>query len=343
VAFAKVLGHERVKSLIARAVAGRRMPPALLLTGPEGVGKRTLALAAARGLLCRAFADGPCENCDPCARTGRALDGLAELRSRAEREEEPELFNHHLHPDLILVEPSPKTIKIEQVRAIVRELTGRPFEGGARVIVVDDADLMTEQGMNTLLKSLEEPPPGTHFVLVTAAPEALLRTIRSRCQLLRVGRLPEPLLEAHLRDVMGRSPQEARLLASLAAGSLGEALAFESDAYRSLRDELVALLEGRDGFERLTAAERLADLDEPQLALTALRSLLRDLVALRSGLAPEKLLNADVSPRLVALARGPLGSRAAALAETAGETREALRGNANALLSFDVLMDALAS
>src|SRR5262249_49334624 len=181
--------------------------------------------------------DGPCEACPPCTRTARAEASLAELRSRAIREEEPELFNHHLHPDLVLVEPSPKTIKIEQIRAIVRELGGRPFEGGSRVIVMDDAELMTEQGMNTLLKSLEEPPPGTHFFLAPASPEALLRTIRSRCQLLRMGRLPEPVLEAHLRDALGRSPEEARLLASLSGGSLGEALAFESDAYRALRDE----------------------------------------------------------------------------------------------------------
>src|SRR6185436_19368502 len=123
----------------------------------------------------------------------------------------------------------------------------------------------------------------------------------SRCQIVRMGRLPESVLEAHLRDTLGRTAPEARLLASLAAGSLGKALAFESESYRSLRDELVTLLEGRGALERLTAAERLAELDDPDLALTALRSLLRDVVALRSGMPGERLLNADVAPRLVAL------------------------------------------
>ena len=91
----------------------------------------------------------------------------------------------------------------------------------------------------------------------------------------------------------------------------------------------------------MEAAQRLSELDDPALALTTLRSLLRDALVLRSGAGPGSLLNADVEPRLAALARGPLGARAVALAEAAGETREALRLNANKLLSMDVLMDAL--
>jgi len=343
VAFADILGHDRVTSLLARAVAGGRVPQSLLFSGPQGVGKKTLALALARALLCERPADAPCEECKSCTRTRRALDALPDLRSRAVREEEPELFNHHVLPDLVLVEPSGSWIKIEQVRALVREIAGRPFEGRSRSIVVDDAHQMTEQGMNTLLKSLEEPPQGTHFFLVTASPEALLTTIRSRCQILRMGRLPESVLEAHLRDALGKSPEEARLLAALAAGSLGAALAFESEAYRGLRDELLGLLEGKNALERMEAAERLAELDEPELALTALRSLLRDVAALHAGAAPESLLNPDVAPRLVAVARGRLAERASALAETVGETREALRGNANPLLSFDHLVETLAS
>jgi hypothetical protein len=91
----------------------------------------------------------------------------------------------------------------------------------------------------------------------------------------------------------------------------------------------------------MEAAQRLADVEDPALALTTLRALLRDALLLRSGAAPGALLNADVEARLLAVARGPLGERAAFLAEAAGETRENLRLNANKLLSMDVLMDAL--
>ena len=180
---------------------------------------------------------------------------------------------------------------------------------------------------------------------MTASPQALLPTIRSRCQTLRLGPLPPALLESYLRERAGLSPEEARLRAALAGGSIGAALALDSDAYRSSRDELLILLEraGKVGpLERMEAAQRLAELDDPSLALTTLRALLRDALLLRHGAGAGSLLNADVEARLAAVARSPLGERAGALAEAAGATREALRLNANKLLSMDVLMDAIA-
>lgn len=321
-AFASVLGHDRIKGLLSRGLRQGRLPPALLFSGPEGVGKRTLALAVARALLCEQGDGDTCGGCAPCR---RALRGV--------------------HPDVFLVEPVTAAIKIEQVRDAVREIVGRPFEARARLFVIDDAHAMTEQASNALLKSLEEPPPTSHLILVTASPQALLPTIRSRCQRLRFSPLPAPLLEAHLRERLGLGPDEAHLRAALSGGSLGAALAFESETYRSLRDELLALLEGLarwKAVDRMEAAERLERQDDPELALTVLRSLLRDVLALRAGTAPGRILNADVAARLEAVARGPLGGRAAALAEAVGETRAALRGNLNRALSMDLLADALA-
>ena len=321
-AFASVVGHERVRDLLAASIRGGRLPPALLLTGPDGVGKRTLALAAARALVCTKGSGEPCDACSACSRAARGL-----------------------HPDVVVVEPETATIKIEQVRDMVREVLALPFEGRARGFVVDEAHLMTEQASNALLKSLEEPPATSHVFLVTASPQALLPTIRSRCQTLRFGPLPKAVLESYLRERGGLDPDEARLRAGLAGGSIGAALAFDSDAYRSSRNELLSLLEraGKVGMvERMEAAQRLADLEDPALALTTLRALLRDALLLRHGAGAATLLNADVEPRLRAVARGAVGERAGALAEAAGETRENLRLNANKLLSMDVLMDALA-
>ena len=328
-AFARILGHQRLRGLLARAIGHHRLPPALLFSGPSGVGKKTLALAVGRALLCEVDDGDACDACGACSRAGRGL-----------------------HPDAILIEPDGASIKIEQVRDVVHEISGRPFEGRARAVVFDEAHLVTEQAQNALLKSLEEPPATSHVLLVTASPQALLPTIRSRCQMLRFSPLPQSLLETHLRETSGLSAEEARLRAALSGGSLGVALAFESDAWRALREDLMQMLEkhGRSGaLGRMDAAERLAEMDDPVLALTALRSLLRDVAALRAG--SPVLLNADVARRLEALAHGPLGERAGEMARAAGETRDALegkitgtnlrRGPANALLAFDVLMDAL--
>jgi DNA polymerase-3 subunit delta' len=319
-----VLGHERVRELLGRALAQRRLPPAVLLTGPRGVGKRTLATAVARALLCPNGDGGDaCDRCPACHRTGKGL-----------------------HPDLLVGEPegATQTLKIERVRELVREIDGRPFEAAARAVLIDDAHAMTEQAQNALLKSLEEPPPTSHVFLITPSPQTLLPTIRSRCQTLRLGPLPASLLEQALVSRLSLTPAEARLRVSVSAGSLGQALAFEGEAYGALRDELLRLLAALVSggvVDRMEAAETLADRDDVPLAIGILRTLLRDVAALHAGAPPETLLNADVADRLGPLASGPLGPRAAALAEAAGETLFALKGNASKLLSVDVLLDTL--
>jgi DNA polymerase-3 subunit delta' len=323
-AFDAILGHERVRDLLARGLANGRLPPAILLTGPRGVGKRTLAMAVARALLCPNGAGGDaCERCPACHRTGKGL-----------------------HPDLLVGEPegATNTLKIERVRELVREIDGRPFEAAARAILIDDAHCMTEQAQNALLKSLEEPPPTSHVFVITPSPQTLLPTIRSRCQTLRLGPLPASLLEGALIERLALTPAEARLRVSVSAGSLGQALAFEGEAYAALRDELIRLMEGsvRGGVvDRMMAAESLADKDDVPLALGVLRTLLRDVAALAAGASGESLLNADAADRLRPLAAGPLGPRAAAIAEAAGETLFGLKGNASKLLSVDVLLDTL--
>jgi DNA polymerase III subunit delta' len=322
VGFADIIGHERVKALLGRALRARRLPPALLLAGPEGVGKKTLALATARSLLCERQDGDACDTCPACSRARRGL-----------------------HPDLLLVEPATASIKIEQIRDTAREIAGRPFEGRARAFVIDGAHLLTEQAANALLKSLEEPPSTSHVLLVTAAPQALLPTVRSRCQLLRLGPLPQALLASQLQQRLGLAPDEAWLRAALAGGSLGAALDFASEEYRGLREQLLALLErirGADALVRLEAAQALGELEDPGEALVILRSLLRDAAVLRLGAPSSAVQNGDVAARLAALAEGPVGARAIALAAAAGETREALFGNANKLLSMDLLMDVLA-
>ncbi len=345
----EIIGHERLRQLLARATAQGRLPPALLFAGPDGVGKKTLALSLAARLLCEqpaAEALRGCGACRACRRVQQAVERLPAARGEAAgANDEPTRLNHRLHPDLLLVEAWRTGIKIDQVREAVREIAGLPFEAAVRIVIIDDAHLMTEPAANSLLKSLEEPPRTSHVVLVSSAPQSLLPTIRSRCQLLRFGRLPEALLASHLQDRHGLEPGEARLRAGLAAGSLGAALTFESGAYRDQREHLLGLLASlveASVTERLEAADRLAELDDPQLALTTLRSLLRDVAVLHAG-APSAVQNADVTARLVELARGPLGARAARLAEAAGETRVALRGNAYKPLALDVLLERLSA
>lgn len=346
-ALGDVLGHERVKAALRQSLLQQRLPSALLFSGPEGIGKRMLAIEVGRALICERPSSGDaCGECSPCQRSSHARDALSDLRAQAQAAEEPLGFNLRLHPDLLVVEPAKDTIRVEQARAIVSEVAERPFEARGRAIVIDDAHSLTEQAANALLKSLEEPPSGTHFILVSSSPEALLATIRSRCHRLRFAALPPATISSALVERWGISPGEAQLRTRLSGGSLKTAVAFDSDAYRSLRDTLIGLIErwgDLDELGRLDAAQMLADLDEPREALGILRSLLRDVAVLSEGAEAARALNSDVVERLSALGSSAFGRRAAELAECVARAARALDANAHRGLTLDRLMDSAAS
>jgi DNA polymerase III subunit delta' len=355
---ADVQGHPRIQAILRRALERDRVPPALLLTGPEGVGKKTLALAVAQAVLCeRAPAGEACGECRTCRWVAAAITAprLEELRREADGHSDEDVWrNFRIHPDLVLVEGwwltktgrprSEPEIRIAQVRDLVREIAGVPFEARRRVFVIDDAHTINDEAQNALLKSLEEPPRRSHIVLVTSVPLGLRQTIRSRCQTLRFGPLPRGTVSAVLQE-RGLPEEEARLRAGLAGGSVGAALAFESEEYREVRQTLLSLLESIDGMntlDRIAAAETLEQLPDGRLLATVLRSLLRDVAVARAGAPASALVNADVADRLAVLAGTPLGERAAAAAEHVSSARRALRGFGNRALVFEVLVDALA-
>lgn len=214
-AFAGVRGHAGPVRILTAALASGRMPHALLLHGPAGVGKATTAACLAAALLCEGAGPRPCGACPACLRRvhGNAYDRIE-------------------------VTPDGAQIKIEQVRDL-RERLG----AGTGVVIVDPADALNPHAANALLKTLEEPPPGWTLVLVTARPEALLPTIRSRCQGVRFGRLGPADTRAVLAD-HGVSGPHAPLAAAVAEGAPGAVLAagLEAEALAAEWGEAIAAL-----------------------------------------------------------------------------------------------------
>src|SRR6185503_12252639 len=172
--FRDLAGHRRVLDLTARAAVRGSLPPSLIFAGPDGVGKRLAAISLAQLFNCTSpgapsgdLAPDACGNCSACRRIARGV-----------------------HADVLTIEPGDSgAIKVDQVRAAIDRTGYRPFEGRRRVVIVEEADAMEAAPQNALLKTLEEPPPASTFVLVTSRPDVLLPTVRSRCQRVRFGPL----------------------------------------------------------------------------------------------------------------------------------------------------------
>ena len=283
--FSSVTGHRPAVDLLTRAVARHSLPPSLIFAGPEGVGKRRTAIALAQALNCDR---GGCGTCASCTRIARGV-----------------------HADVLIVEPGDSgTIKVDQVRDAIDRTAYRPFEGRRRVVIVDQADALQSEAQNALLKTLEEPPPASVFVLVTARPDMLLPTVRSRCQRVRFGPLTAQEVAAVLIAEHGLAAPDAHAAAAAADGSVGRALEEGADEAIEAREAATRVLgaaASADVRRRLDAAKALVggagDRDDVSRRLLAMSSLLRDLGVLAAGADTAKLANADLEPQLQALRR----------------------------------------
>jgi DNA polymerase-3 subunit delta' len=255
------------------------------------------------------------------------------------------------HPDVIVVEPGDTgSIKIEAVRDVIDRAGYRPFEGRRRVVVVDDADALVVQAQNALLKTLEEMPAASIFLLVSSIPDALLPTVRSRCPRLRFGPLsPAEVAHALVRDHQ-YSEADAQAAAADADGSVGRALAGDSADLTAARDDARRMLEQSarttDPARRLDAARDLsgtkgttaADRDQMAACLRALASLLRDLGILSTQADRRMLANADLAPQLEKLASAFDHTRSLRAYAAVDKALDALKRNASTKVVADWLV-----
>jgi DNA polymerase-3 subunit delta' len=236
--FSHLIGNKRVKEAIHRFLSAGRVPNALLFAGPEGVGKKQFSLELARLLVCQK----PIENeaCGECA-SCRRVTGFVFPGPSAEGKEYDTVFFSE-HPDVGMVVPFNRTLRVESIRALEREANFQPFEASARIFIIDDAHKMNASSSNALLKTLEEPPPTSHIFLITSKPDVLLPTIRSRSQVLRFGRVDSSEIEHMLLTSHDHSQDDARLIAEYANGNVAWAASVDVDEFRRHLDLAIDLL-----------------------------------------------------------------------------------------------------
>ena len=355
--FTDVIGHDRLIGILARSLRDGRLPPSLIFAGLSGIGKRLTALATAQVFNCTTpeteRRGGPTRRARPSRgggsserRAGLAgSEGSVPNKPRAEGDAVPiredscgvcstcVRIAKGVHPDVIVIEPGDSgAIKIDQVRECIDRAAYRPFEGRRRVVIIDNADAMMATAQQALLKTLEEPPSASTFILVTARPDVLLPTVLSRCPRLAFRPLS---LGALVRALMARgiAEQEAHALAASAEGSLGRALELSAgdliEARALAQQVLAGAARSSEPARRLDAARAWLGttagggaLERSRMAahLRAMASLLRDAELLAAGGNADALANVDVRAELEGLAqvyRGDRGIRAFAAVDSA--------------------------
>lgn len=352
--FREIVGHRRLLSLLSRSIARDTLPPSLIFSGTEGVGKRLAAQAVAQALNCTAPKSSPNVASAPlgAARDSRMeesvpggliLDGCG-VCPACKR------IARGVHPDVLTLAPGDTgSIKIEQAREAVDQSMYRPFEGRRRVVIVDQADALMFPAQSALLKTLEEPPSGSMFILVTSRPDMVLSTVRSRCSHMRFGRLGVTEVAAVLERDHGYSRRDALAVAANADGSVRRALDARAEDLADARASAGLLL--RDAAGKTDARGRLdrgkdllkgggsAALEREHLSvrLEALASILRDLGLLATGADARLLANADLRPHLEGLAQAFGSERALRAFMAVDRAHEALDRNVSPKVVADWL------
>lgn len=339
--FSKLIGNEEVKNSLRRLLENGRLPGSLLFTGEEGVGKKLFALELAKILNCKNRRG--VEACDECSSCKRISHSTFPPFNDDDADKNRLIWSEHA--DVAMVRPYKQIIRVGPIRELDREANFRPFEGAARMFIIEDADYMNDQSANALLKTLEEPEPTTHLVLTTTNPSALPATIRSRCQTIQFAPIDANEIEAFLRYSKGVSQTDAPLLARTSRGSLGRACAADIDTYRERREAmmevLTALILTGDRATLLRAAEELAaakDRDEYEQLLDVLEVLVRDAWALSLGRPKESIVNLDLLDQLQRIAGDLKSSQAASWLQQIEELRGALEVNINRKIASDALL-----
>src|SRR5260221_2051995 len=217
--FKKLIGNEHVKQTLSRLLSTGRVSNSLLFAGDEGVGKRQFALELAKAFVCKEPSNH--QACGACTACGRG--DVFDFPTSYKGDDYEQVF-FSKHPDIGVVIPFKRNVRINAIRDLEREANFRPYESQARFFIIDDAEKMQDAAANAMLKTLEEPPPTTYIFLITSRPDSLLPTIRSRCQTIRFAPVAADEIEKFLIDEKAFTFDEARLAARLSRGSIGRAV-----------------------------------------------------------------------------------------------------------------------
>ncbi len=274
-AFQNILGNSRVKTILSKSLQRNRVPHSLLFIGPDGVGKKEMALVVAKALNCLQKTEDSCEECTSCV-----------------------AINKKIFPDVMELSPQKNVIKIEQMRLLKSTTYLKPMVGKKRVFIISNAEKMSEEASNSLLKILEEPPSFSHILLLTDNPYLILPTIKSRCQVLSF----VPVFKEDIEKVLlekGYDAEKARVISLVVRGNLRYALSLDWDDLQEKRKKawqvFHALIkkENASVFLKEFSSSRFLGRQDLEQIFEILSSFCRDIVVFKEEGDLSYLMNPD--------------------------------------------------
>lgn len=313
----QVIGQEFIIDSFKRAYENNRVSHAYIITGPDGIGKSIMGMFMASTILCRGE-NKPCGKCDACVK-----------------------ISHGNHPDVKLISPRGRSIGVDYIRELIEEIYTKPYEGDKKVVLIKNSDSITVQGQNAILKTLEEPSKETTIIMLVENINSILPTIQSRCQILRLGRIPEEKIRAYLLS-LGVDESRARAAANLSDGIVGNALKFLDEKFIKLRQDVI----GKAG-ELVTASALdvlesvdffVSNKDKINTVFDIMTSWYRDIIMLKLIKDKNLLMNMDYYDLLVEESQKLSYNRLDGIINIINSSRENINENANYQLAIEIML-----
>lgn len=319
--FKDVVGHRHIIEYIRNAVKEDRVSHAYILNGERGSGKRLLAMLFAETLLCEEKGVDPCNKCHSCRQADSGN-----------------------HPDIIRVQhEKPNTISVEDIRTQVNnDVLIKPYQGPYKIYIIPEAELMSQQAQNALLKTIEEPPEYAVFFLLTENAEALLPTIMSRCVMLKLRNIKDTLIKKYLMEKMEVPDYKADMCTAFAQGNMGRAIMLaNSEHFNEIREEAVQFLKYVDDMELSEIVKAIKRISNYKLEVNDYLDIImiwfRDVLLYKATRDVDKVVFRDQISFIKERAKRSSYEGIELILESLDKAKARLRANVN----FDLVMELL--
>jgi len=238
--FHQIIGNDKAIEALKKSIKNKTISHSYLFQGNEGIGKKKIAYAFSKALLCKEEESEPCNKCTSCNK-----------------------FNSGNNPDFFLIEPEKDLINVKKIEGLIDEMATIPFESKRKVFIINDAHKMNQASQNKLLKTLEEPPAFAHMILISSSPSSLLSTILSRVQRIKFYPIKTHKIIDLLVKEYNKTEEEARLIGELTRGSIKKAIELsKDDAFWGKREEVIKIIDSLIKGNRTRVFSSISFFDE---------------------------------------------------------------------------------